>query len=135
VKLSKPHKRGISTTLQMLDEALCGMEQWASGRQIESVLYKERNDLTDPQRAALLDEIARMRKVLTELADELGIEPAVAEARSAIRGQCSILWENIVELKSRHLRRYGEVPSDVAEHLDPKADLLIEGLLRILDTL
>lgn len=119
----------------MLDEALCEMEQWANGRQIESILYKERNDLTTDQRAALLHEIAGMRDVLRELAEDLGIEPAVAEARSAIRSKCSILWENIVELKSRGLQRYGEVPADLAEHIDPKADLLIERLLRMLDTL
>lgn len=135
MRLSKPHKRGVSTTLQMLDEALCEMEQWANGRQIESILYKERNDLTTDQRAALLHEIAGMRDVLRELAEDLGIEPAVAEARSAIRSKCSILWENIVELKSRGLQRYGEVPADLAEHIDPKADLLIERLLRMLDTL
>ncbi len=133
--LSKSHKRGVSTTLQILDEALCEMEQWANGRQIESVLYRERNDLTGRQRAALLREIAGMRDVLKELAEELAIEPAVQDARSAIRGKCSLLWEHIIELKAKHLRRYGEVPAEAAEHLDPKADLLIEGLLRMLDTL
>jgi hypothetical protein len=133
--LSKSHKRGISTTLQILDEALCEMEQWANGRQVESVLYRERNDLTGRQRAALLREIAGMRDVLRQLRDELDIEPAVQSARSAIRGRCSMLWEHIVELKAKHLRRYGEVPAEAAEHLDARADLLIEGLLRVLDTL
>ena len=134
VGCEETHKHGVATTLQLLDEALCEIAQWAQGREIQSVLYKERNTLSAGQRQAILAEIDRMRVVLQELQETLGLEPAVQDAKSAIRGKCSVLWEHVVELKAKHLRRYGEVPSELADLLDPKADMLIQGLTDILDT-
>jgi hypothetical protein len=59
----------------------------------------------------------------------------IEDVRSAIRGRCMVLWEHIVELKAEYLRRYGEVPADLGEYLDPRAERLIQGILHILDAL
>ncbi len=45
-----------------------------------------------------------------------------------ILGSCSVQWVSLSELESRHLRRYGALPSGLPEYLDPKAALLIEKL-------
>lgn len=134
-KASDSHRRGINITLTILDEALCGVEQWAKGRELHSVLYNEHNTLSSCQRQDILSEIDKMREVLRKLQQTLQLEPTVQDARSAIRGQCAGLWEHIVELKPKHLRRYGDVPPALAEHMDHEVDALIEGLLRILDIL
>jgi len=133
--ISEPHKRGISITLALLDETLCEVEQWANGREIRSVFYEEHNTLSTRQRQGILSEIARMRSLLHELKDDLALEPTVEDAGAAIRGKCSGLWEHIVELKAKHLRRYGEVPADLGKYLDPRAEQLIQGILHILDAL
>lgn len=129
------HKRGILVTLEILDEVLCEAEQWARGREIKSVLYIENNTLSDQQTAGILSEIAEMRRVLGELRDSLGLEPRVQDVATVIRSKCAGLWEHIVELKAKHLRRYGEVPAGLGDYLDPQAERLIQGILRILDTL
>lgn len=131
----EPHKHGITITLTILDETLCEVEQWANGRETRSVLYKEHNMLSDGQRREILSEIASMRETLQELQDSLGLEPTVQDASSAIRGKCAGLWEHIVELKGKYLRRYGDVPADLEEYLDPRAEQLVQGILHILDTL
>lgn len=133
--LSDTHKRGISVTLTILDEALCDAEQWANGREVRSVFYKERNSLSDRQRSEILLEITRMRGLLQEMRDSLGLEPSVEDAASAIRGKCAGLWEHIVELKAKYLRKYGDVPPGFGEYIDPKADDLVRGIVRILDAL
>jgi len=130
-----PHKRGITITLTILDETLCEVEQWAEGRAVQSVFYKERNALSSRQRKEILAEIAQIRSVLQELQDTLGLEPTVQDAGAAIRGKCAGLWEHIVELKAKYLCRYGEVPADLGGYLDPRAEQLIQGILHILDTL
>ncbi len=126
--MSDAHKRGISITLVILDETLCEVEQWAKGREMQSVFYKEHNALSTRQRQKMLSEIAEMRSLLQEMRDAIGIEPTVEDAGDAIRGKCSGLWEHIVELKAKHLRRYGEAPAGLGEYLDPRAEQLIQGI-------
>ncbi len=130
-----PHKHGIAITLTILDETLCEVEQWANGREVQSVFYQEHNALSDRQRQEILSEIARIRGTLQELRETLKIEPTVQDAASAIRGKCAGLWEHIVELKGKYLRRYGDVPADLEEYIDPRAEQLVEGILHILDAL
>jgi hypothetical protein len=129
------HKRGISITLTILDETLCEVEQWANGRELRSVFYRERNALSSRQKEDILAEIGRMRSLLQELQETLGLEPAVQDVGAAIRGKCAGLWEHIVELKSKYLARYGEVPAGLGDYLDPRADQLIQGITHILDAL
>ncbi|MDI6829149.1 MAG: hypothetical protein QME62_11775 [Armatimonadota bacterium] len=133
--IGEAHKRGIAITLATLDEALCEIEQWAMGRAISSIFYKERNTLTSRQRQKILLEVKQMKNLLQELQQSLPLEPSTQDAKSAIRSKCAWLWEHLVELKSEHLRRYGETPEKLAEYLDPKTERLIEGLLHILDAL
>lgn len=135
IESNEPHKRGISVVLAILDETLCEVEQWASGRETRSVFYKEHNRLSDRQKSEILSEIAQMRTLLQELQETLGLEPTVQDVGSAIRGKCAGLWEHIVELKSKYLRRYGDVPAGLGEYLDPRAEQLIQGILHIMDTL
>ena len=132
---NEPQKRGITITLTILDETLCEVEQWANGRAVQSVFYRERNALSSRQRKEILSEIAQMRSVLQELQETLGLEPTVEDVGSAIRGKCAGLWEYIVELKAKYLARYGEVPAGLGEYLDPQAERLIQGILHILDAL
>lgn len=133
--ISEAHKRGISITLTLLDETLCEVEQWANGREIQSVFYRERNTPSGSQPQQILSEVAQMRDVLRELQEKLGLEPRIEDVKAAIRGKCSGLWEHIVELKAKYLRRYGEVPAELEEYLDPQAERLIQGILHILDAL
>ncbi len=121
--------------MRLLDEALCEIQQWAEGREIKSVLYKERNSLTEKQKQGIMREIDQMRRVLCELRDGLELEPEVRSAASSIRASCSGLWEHVAELKAKHLKRYGEVPTDLEAFLEPRTTLLIEGLVNILDAI
>jgi len=129
------HKRGITITLSILDETLCEVEQWANGREVQSVLYRERNVLSSRQKQEILAEIAQMRSLLQELQEALGLEPTVQDAGAAIRGKCAGLWEHIVELKAKYLTRYGDVPACLGDYLDPRAERLIQGITHILDAL
>ncbi|MCL6629991.1 MAG: HEAT repeat domain-containing protein [Armatimonadetes bacterium] len=135
IEISEAHKRGITVTLTLVDRTLCEVEEWAKGRQVDSIFFREHNSLSFHQRERILSEIVRIRSVLEELRLVLRLEPSVEEAESAIRSMCAGLWEHLVELKAKYLRRYGEVPPDLAECLDPRADELIQGILHILDAL
>jgi hypothetical protein len=129
--LSDNHRRAISTTLKIVDERLCEFEQIANGREIRSVFYRESNDLTDAQRARLLDQIARARRIMLRIRDTLHLEPGVYSLSRQVRGAGSSLWESLIETQSRRLAVYGRVPPALADYIDPALDRLIACVLSI----
>jgi len=130
--MNENQRRGIATTLRLLDEALCRFEEWAQGRERHSVLYHEHNDLSPEQRRRLLEVTARFRRCIERMRDDLDLEPSLQTASSDIWGTCSGFWENLVELESRHLRRYGEVSPSLARYVDKAAPELVHHLEDVL---
>jgi len=128
MQLGDNFKRGIETTLVALNEALCGFEQWANGREQRSVFYSERNALSPAQRNTILSEVAGMRQMLRELRDDLGLEGRVRGGANDIWGKCAILAVNLEELKGKHLSRYGNPPRELVEYLDPRVKRLIASI-------
>jgi hypothetical protein len=129
--MSENHIRSISTTLSLLDKALCEFEQWAQGHEIRSVLYEVRNTLSDTQRESIAVEIAEMKDILEEVRSNLNLEVTTRYVDKIFLGSCSILWTYLMELEGRHLNRYGEVPPGLAKYLDPQVDALNERLRSI----
>ena len=125
------HRRGITTALTLLDRLLCEIEQYAHGREARSVLHVEHNALSAGQRKRLQAEIGRMRGLLQELKDGLGLETEPEDVGRKIWGECSTFWEVLVETKSRFLKRYGKPPVGLAEYLDPRIDALIGHLRNV----
>ena len=120
VRLSANHHRAIGTTLAILDEMLSHFEQWAHGRELRGVLYRESNRLTQAQRKSLLNCILVLRQDLRTLAKDVGLEAKVQDVASAIWSQSSGFWDAIVELEPKYLRRYGELPEESATYLKQK---------------
>ncbi len=131
IVIRQSHRRAISVTLTLFDEALCGFDRWAEGQEVQSVFFEILNPLSDEQRKRLLIELADLRKLLLEIRDFLGLDRAVNSASKMIVGECAVMWSPIVELEGRYLKGYGEVPTALEEYLNPKANQLIEGLRRI----
>ncbi len=125
------HKRGILSALRLLDQMLCEIEEYAQGREVASVLYRERNTLTAAQKQALTSETAAMKQELKEIKDRLGLAARKESVAREIWAKSSGLWETLVETTSRHLKRYGPVSEELAEFLDPRIEQLIEHLLNL----
>jgi hypothetical protein len=131
MQLGESFKRGIEITLVALDEALCDFEQWAQGREQQSVFYSERNTLSAAQRDEILSEVAGMREMLRELQDDLGLEGRIRCGANDIWGKCAVLTVNLEELKGKHLARYGKPPRGLVEYLDPRIKRLIASINHI----
>lgn len=129
--LRQSHKRAISVTLTLFDEALCGFDRWAQGQEVRSVFFQILNSLSEEQRRNLTIELAALRNLLTEIRDYLELKTTIDNSASMIVGQCAVLWPSIVELEGRYLKGYGDVPAALEEYLTPRANELNEGLRRI----
>ncbi len=131
--MSENHIRGISTTLSVLDKSLCDFEQWAPGHEVRSVLYGVENTLSPAQREVIATEVAAMKAILQEIKTTLHLEGSVRLVERMMRSSCALLWASLTELEGSRLRRYGEVPQDLADYLDPKVVALNARLRRISD--
>ena len=128
------HRRSISAGRELLDKILCRFEYWAKGGCLCGVIYREQNNLSDEQRRIILQEIENTRKIIIELRDTLELNVRISSVEAVIRVQSSFLWESLVELESKYLKRYGEFPKEFSAFLDPKINRLINHLNKIFET-
>jgi|SRR5271157_3653969 len=89
VPMSENHIRGISTTLSLLDKALCEFEQWAHGNEVRSVLYEIHNTLSEAQRRLIATEVAKMKSILQQIRGTLALEASVRYVDKMILGPVS----------------------------------------------
>jgi hypothetical protein len=89
--------------LTLLDEAPVKFEEWAQGRGVRSVSYREENSL-DPERpAGLLTDIVGIRFIMQELRDDLHLEAGSQDIANTMRGHCHILWVDVLEMAGKYL--------------------------------
>jgi hypothetical protein len=126
--LSEAPRSIIRITLTLLDETPVKFAEWAQGREVRSVLYCEENTLDPERRAGLLADIAGIRGIMQELRDGLHLEANPPDLAKTMRGQCYILWVDILEMTGEYLRGFGEPPPELVNYLDPEADRILQYL-------
>ena len=126
--LSESHRSRIRITLTIIDEAVCKFAEWAQGREVRSLLYTEENTLSSEERSGILADIAGMRRIMLELRDNLQLEVRPQDVAKSIRGQCYILWVDVLEMTGKYLRGFGEPSPEFVDYLDPKANQILEYL-------
>ncbi len=131
--MTEGHKGTISTTLWLVDKALCEFRMWAEGRGCKSVFYTEANNLTPNQRIALLREVERMQGYLRELREALQLEGHAESAAESIRSRTTSMWIYLIELGGKYLRGYGEPSPELLRILDPRVRELLQGVQNISD--
>jgi hypothetical protein len=119
IKLSENHRRSISITLQLIDQALCEWGDWANGRLRSGTMYRQMDTLSAIQKQQLKNTIANIRQLIVRLRDDLGLEPKNVATACSIATRASLLWEMLTELNSRGLSGYGTVPEELGRYLDP----------------
>lgn len=129
--MSENHIRAISTTLSLLDQELWKFDQWTNGLEARCILHETRNTLSAGQRQLIAERVARMRTILQEIRDTLGLESSVRLVTKLVVSSCAFQWASLVDLESSRLRRYGELPPGLGEFLDPMVRSLNEELGRI----
>jgi len=131
--MSEIHINGIRVTLTHLDEVVSNLELWIKGREIHSILYHERNNLSEEQRKLIGDEIGKIRRILGKAKQHFNLSPKVDDAASDFRGHCAVLWENLVGIEGKYLRRYGDPPAELVAYIDPLSRELVRSISRIGD--
>jgi hypothetical protein len=124
IELGENHRRSISITLQLVDQALCEWDDWARGRVRSGIMYRQVDTLSPIQKQELQDKIGKVRQLIMHLRDDLGLEPKNVPTSQFIIGHASLLWEMLTELNGRSLQAYGKVPGELGRYLNPIGEQL-----------
>lgn len=133
ISIGENHRRAIAGTLGLLDEMLCRFDRWMREKPAEGILFREVDTLTGRQKRTIRGEMDAMRAVLRELRDDLDLERRTESTSVAVWSESSAFWEALVELGTKHLRRYGDMPEGFPEYFDPRVGRMIEHMRRIGD--
>ena len=87
IELSENHRRSISITLQLVDQALCEWDDWANGRVQSGIMYRQLDTLSPVQKHQLQKKITKVRQLVVRLRDDLGLEPKNTATSHSIIGQ------------------------------------------------
>jgi len=128
INIHENHRRGISSTLAVLDRALCDFKRWAEGKNTRSSLYREQNRLTLSQRKKILETASEIQSEIKEIRDRLELHDHVLEVERAIIVKCEILQDDLEDLRGDHLNRYGEPDPGLTRFLDPRVQTIIQRL-------
>ncbi len=128
IELSENHRRSISITLQLVDQALCKWDDRSNGRVQSGITYRQLDTLSPVQKNELQKKITKVRQLVVRLRDDLGLEPKNVATSHSIIGHASLLWEMLTELNSRGLQGYGKVPDELGHYLDPIGEKLAKEI-------
>jgi len=126
--LSESHRSRIRITLTILDETLDEFAEWGQGREVRSILYAEKNELSPRQKEEILAEVDAMRQVMRRLRDDLELEANAQSVAKNIQASCYILWVDVLEITGKYLRGFGEPSPEFVTYPDPKANCILKSL-------
>lgn len=133
-ELSGNHRRGVATTLGLLDELLCRVEECAEARERHGALYHERNNLNAAQRKELLKKAAHLRSSLQDAQRDVGLAGVTQDAASDVWSRCASFRENLMELAGAQLRPYGDLSPDAQAFMDRLSHGLPAGVDELLQS-
>ena len=127
-EMTDQHRRGISVTLVMLDQNLCRIARWAEGREAQSVMFEERNELRPDQRIQLLEQVTELRAKIAQIKECCGLKEEAASVVNSIFTICFGLRDDLVDLEPAFMRRYGELSAELADFLDGASKEILQRM-------
>jgi hypothetical protein len=131
-KLLNPNqRRGLATTLSVLEEMLCEIERTLTGGGYKGVLFELRDDVPSPVKGEILKRISLIKERIEAVAEQFVLSKRSSDASSDFMGKLAYGWEILVGAKARYQRGYGTVAEGLAEVLDPQLDdilVLLDGV-------
>ena len=132
MQLPASHRRSLSVTARIVEDSI---------EEIEKVLMKKgkprsshhiTDSLDEAEREKILSTVARLRELNDAMFHSLHLEPNVFSETQIVRSRIVHLWAVLRDSRSRGLKRFGELPPDMAVEIDRNVDNLLAILKELL---
>lgn len=132
IEINHAQKRSIQTSLWLLDEMLCIFQRYLTIKDLDSVLYKEVNTLSDKQCKIIIKEIDALRHLIIEIASQFELSQHISYVGKTIQSLCIHSITDLIEpLIGKGLHAYGDLSAPLSSYLNPRVMKIIEKLEHI----
>ena len=129
--LNPSQRTSIRTTLRAFEKSLRDAGSWLNGVEEDGILYAAKVRLPVESRQEVAREIAAVLERIGNLSASLDLEKTDDNPLRRVRSELVISWANLLDTRSTKLRRYGTVPAQIAEQLDPAIRDLADAALHL----
>ena len=117
--LLNPYQRtSVQVALRHFEEGLRQAEAWLNGPDVEGILFRQRLNISKSTQSQALQQIAIALDQIRELSLMFAFDAEEQDPTRRIMGEMSVNWSNLLDSRSKKLKRYGEVHPQLAENLD-----------------
>ena len=124
--LNPYQKNSLRVSLLMLEENLRHAQEWLDGREENGILYYRNLKISEETKQQAAQRIQAALELIEKLSSEFELDREFQSATSILQGDLTISWANLIDTKSRKLRRYGQVHPQLGDMLDPDIQNLAE---------
>lgn len=117
--LNHYQRTSVQVVLRQFEESLRHAKACLNGPDVEGILFRQRLNISKSTQAQALQQIAIALDQIRELSRLFAFDVEEQDPVKRIMGEMSVNWSNLLDLRSRKLKRYGKVHPELTEILDP----------------
>jgi hypothetical protein len=129
--LNKDQKRGLTIALRIVEENMQKIEQLLEIKTYEGILYDTKCCVTPDVKEEILKRVSFIKARINYISDIFVLEKEYREGLRKIFGILPSCWEIIENVKSKRLKRYGDVQEGLDNALDPQLNRITDLVLEM----
>lgn len=129
--LNKDQKKGLTIALRIVEENMQKIEQLLENKTYEGILYDTKCCVTPDVKEEILKRVSFLKARINYISDMFVLEKEYREGLRKIFGILPSCWEIIENVKSKRLKRYGDVQDGLDNALDPQLNRITDLILEM----
>lgn len=129
--MNKDQKRGLTIALRVVEENMQNIEQILNSEIHKGILYDTKCTITPEIREEMLKRVSLVKDRIKILSNLFALEKEYREGLRKIFGILPSCWEIIENVKSKRLKRYGDVQDGLDNVLDPQLNMITDLILEM----
>ena len=129
--LNKEQKRGLTIALRIVEENMQKIEQLLENKTYEGLLYDTNCSVAPDAKEEILKRVSLVKDRIKILSNLFALEKEYREGLRKIFGILPSCWEIIENVKSKRLKRYGDVQDGLDNVLDPQLNRITDLILEM----
>jgi hypothetical protein len=132
MRLPSSHRRSLSVTARIVEDSLDDIEKVLMKKDQAKSSRRVTDSFDNDARKRILETVSRLRMANDEMFHDLELEPNAFSEIQIVRSRIVHVWAVLRDSKSKGLRRFGELPAEVAAEVDKRVDHLLAILKELL---
>jgi len=129
--LNKDQKRGLTIALRVVEENMQNIEHILNSKIHKGILYDTNCNIAPEIKEEMLKRVAFVKDRIKIISNLFALEKEYREGLRKIFGILPSCWEIIENVKTKRLKRYGDVQNGLDNVLDPQLNRITDLILEM----